>query len=43
MKEMDIFYLSENIPLNTRIIHQIAHIEFNAMKCYVDTVYRFCQ
>ena len=41
LKEIDQFYVKNQVEKNIQILHQLAHIEFNAMKAYIDTIYRF--
>ena len=40
-KTLQIYQKTHNIPSNLALIHSITHIEYNAMKAYIDTIARF--
>lgn len=40
-KSLQVFIEKKGIPQNLSIMHSIAHIEYNAMKAYLDTLLRF--
>lgn len=40
-KNIQFFNENNKVPTNISIIHSIAHIEYNAMKAYLDTINRF--
>ncbi|CAD8202038.1 unnamed protein product [Paramecium pentaurelia] len=41
MSTYDLEQSIKHIPLKDQVIHSIAHIEYNAMKSYIDTLVRF--